>query len=100
MRIVSKDVSFFCSIHEYRLRVTKELNQTVWFSQTNTVKQERVKELGLESSYPQRLWNMNWERKKGKTLKLFNNSKKVKKKISILFVLIVSMTTGEGAAWG
>lgn len=70
----------------------------MWFSQTNTVKQERVKELGLESSYPQRLWNMSWERKKGKTLKLFNNSKKVKKNKH--FVCLDSMTTGEGAAWG
>lgn len=65
MRVVSKDVSLFCSVHVHRLRVTKELAQAMWLNQTSTVKLERVKGLGLESSYPQRLWNLSWERKEG-----------------------------------
>lgn len=44
----------------------------MWFNQTSTVKLERVKELGLESSYPQRLESEL--EKEGRTLKLFNNS--------------------------
>lgn len=64
MRVVSKDVSFFCSVHVHRLRVTKELAQAMWFNQTSAVKLEKVKKLGLESSYPQRLWNLSWKRKK------------------------------------
>lgn len=46
------------------------------------MKQERVKELGLGSSYPQRLESELG--KEGRTFKLFSNSKEVKEEVLCL----------------